>query len=400
MPQLNHPIAVTGIGIASPLGMDVEAFLEGLYAGKSGSNPSACLQGLVSRAFEIEDFDPQPWLGRKGIRALDRPGRLLSVAAALALRQAGWVGDEPWSRGVGLINGTVFGSVRSICAFDWSGLEDGPRFVNPMAFPNTVINAPAGQAAIKHRLSGINSTVSTGMTSGLTALACAAEHLRLDRTSRLLAGGCEELSREACLGFRANRLLSSDDSLVPYGCGPSGTVLGEGSALLALRRESDARGDGDEIWGLFRGYGESWDVGLRTGVPDVERAAATIEDALRQANVGPSEVGFLVLGACGVPAADALEVGALKRVFGDRLSTMPACAPKAALGESQGASGAFLAAAACLALRRKALPPTLCWGDCAAPLALSKDAQPLVAPLGLVTLFGVDGNAAAAVFSV
>src|SRR5439155_18478109 len=112
--------------------------------------------------------------------------------------------------------GTVFGSVHSITSFDWSGLEDGPAYVSPMEFPNTVINAPAGQAAIKHRLRGVNSTVCAGVASGLHAINYAADFLRFGRARALLAGGVEELCEETVLGCRGIGMASHGHVARPF----------------------------------------------------------------------------------------------------------------------------------------------------------------------------------------
>ena len=141
---------------------------------------------------------------------LDRSARLLCVAAHMALtgtglqQQEGGEGDP----NLGLVCGTMFGSVHSITSFDWSGVTDGPAYVNPMEFPNTVINSPAGQAAIKHKLRGVNSTISAGLVSGLYAIHYAAEFLRFGRATALLAGGVEELCEESFLSFRKVGVIS------------------------------------------------------------------------------------------------------------------------------------------------------------------------------------------------
>jgi len=185
-------IVVTAAGVISPIGAGVEKFGCALYSGRSAVGPSARFPGHTTA--EIADFQPQEWLG-KGIRVMDRSARLLAVAAHMALTGAelSREGREIADPELGLVCGTVFGSVHSITSFDWSGLEEGPAYVSPMEFPNTVINAPAGQSAIKHRLRGVNSTVCAGLASGLHAIAYAADFLRFGRARALLAGGVEEL---------------------------------------------------------------------------------------------------------------------------------------------------------------------------------------------------------------
>src|SRR5438874_1816506 len=138
----------------------------------------------------------------------------------------------------------MFGSVHSITSFDWSGVTDGPNLVNPMDFPNTVINSPAGQAAIKHKLRGVNSTVCAGLASGLYALQYAAEFLRFGRARALLAGGVEELCNESVLGFRKTGISSKSGSPRPFAASRDGAVPGEAAGIWMLETEDAARGRG------------------------------------------------------------------------------------------------------------------------------------------------------------
>jgi len=198
---MSERIVITGAGVISSIGAGVEQFEQALYSGASGILPSE-LFGEQFTTAEVRNFTPQQWLGNKGIRVLDRSARLLSVAASMALQSAGLLQAEPAEGDpeLGMICGTMFGGLHSITSFDWSGLIDGPNYVSPMEFPNTVINSPAGQAAIKFKLRGINSTVCAGLASGLYALHCATEFLTFGRARILLTGGVEELCEESVAG--------------------------------------------------------------------------------------------------------------------------------------------------------------------------------------------------------
>ena len=205
---MTSEIVVTGTGLITAAGAGIEEFEAGLFRAVPTVTASSVIEigDEVAMVCEVPDFKPQTWLGPKGIRVLDRSARLLAVAAQLALNSVGRESrdDEEGDPGMGLVCGTIFGSVHSIASFDWSGLEDGVKYVNPMSFPNTVINSPAGQAAIRHKLRGINSTISSGLASSLIALQYAADALRFGRASMLLAGGVEEVAQESYLGFKKN----------------------------------------------------------------------------------------------------------------------------------------------------------------------------------------------------
>jgi len=381
-------IAVTAAGVISPIGAGVEAFGCSLYAGKTAVGPSAAYPGFITS--EIADFQPQQWLN-KGIRVMDRSARLLAVAAQMALTDSGLsqeTADTP-DPGLGLICGTVFGSVHSITSFDWSGLEEGPSYVSPMEFPNTVINAPAGQSAIKHRLRGANSTVCAGLASGLHAIAYAADFLRCGRARALLAGGVEELCEESLLGFRKTGAISVGGCAVPFCHARDGVAPAEGSALWMLEPADQAQSRGRTPWLEICSFG-STQAAHRIDAFDLrgEGAALAMEQALDGSDIRPADVACIVASASGSRAGDEMERRALERVFGQSLDELPVCAPKAAFGEAMGASGGLCALVAALALRQQSLPPTRGYRDAATPIS---------GDYALINAFGCDGNNASLV---
>ena len=163
-------VVITGAGVISPLGDEPQAVHTALLAGRSGIGPITTLatDGLGGRlAAEIADFEPTAYLGAANLRPLDRPARLASAAASKALAAAGWRssagsgaiaartaadGDEADEVPVGLVLGTMFGSLRTIAEFDRRAVSAGPNYASPLDFANSVINAAAGQTAIWHGL--------------------------------------------------------------------------------------------------------------------------------------------------------------------------------------------------------------------------------------------------------
>jgi 3-oxoacyl-[acyl-carrier-protein] synthase II len=321
------------------------------------------------------------------VRILDRGTRLLCIAAQMALTETG-LSQEKSPEGdpeLGLVCGTMFGGVHSIATFDWSSIVDGPSLVSPMDFPNTVINAPAGQAAIKHKLRGVNSTVCCGLASGLYAINYAAEFLRFGRARYLMAGGMEEVCDEAALGFQKLGLVSSSRSVHPFGEHRDGTAAGEGSALWMLETEETAQSRGQKPQFEICGFGCAHNG-----------PAAAIEQALEETGIGPGQIACIVASANGTPA-DRAEAEALSSVFGSRLSDVPVTAPKAALGEAMGASGAYAALIAGLALNRQEVPPTANFSGTDSPLRLSSSPQPITGDYALVNAFSCEGNNASLV---
>ncbi|MBK9166065.1 MAG: hypothetical protein IPM24_01225 [Bryobacterales bacterium] len=392
-------IFATGAGVISPIGAGVDEFAERLYAGCRGAGPSPLLGGDAV-ACEIRDFTPQQWLGNKGIRVLDRSARLLAVASQMTLSATGLVQPETGEGdpGLGLVCGTMFGSVHSITSFDWSGLTDGPRYVNPMEFPNTVINSPAGQAAIKFKLRGVNSTISAGLISGLYAVHYASEFLIFGRATALLAGGVEELCEESYLGLRKTEALSPRGEGEPFGKERDGVVAGEAAALLMLEAESRVRERGVRPIAQIAGFGTAQDAykinGYRVRGTGAREA---MEQALEAAGIGADAVGCVISGASGSRAGDEMEALSLEALFGARLEGIPVAAPKAAWGECLGASGALSVLAGVLSLERQAVPPTAGFRETPFPLRLSAAPQPFESDYALVTACSCDGGSAALV---
>ncbi len=299
---------------------------------------------------------------------------------------------------LGLVCGTIFGSIHSIASFDWSGLEDGVKYVNPMAFPNTVINSPAGQAAIRHKLGGVNSTISAGLASSLIAIQYATDFLRLGRARMLLAGGVEEIAEESYLGFRKNGLLSRNHHPLPFREERDGVILGEGSALLALELKETATHRGARPLAEVAGVGSSQDAqridGFSLNSDGAERA---VRQALDVAGIGPEQVGGIISSASGSRGGDFMELEALRSVFGKRLAGIPISCPKASCGETLGAAGAIGMTAALAAVQRREIPPTAGLGDPPQDLLLRSEPQSLVDKNVLVTAFSCEGSNAAVI---
>ena len=396
---MSSRIVITGAGVISSIGAGVAEFERALYAGVSGVGPSQMFSDAAATA-EVRNFTPQPWLGNKGIRVLDRVARLLSVSAHMALCGAHLARADATEADpdLGLVWGTLLGSVHSITSFDWSGLVDGPNYVNPMDFPNTVINSAAGQAAIKFKLGGINSTICAGGASGLYALHYAAEFLRLGRARILLAGGAEELSEESFLGFRKSGYASPSGCPHPFDPERDGAVLGEGAVLLVLESEEEARTRASLPWAEISGFGCAQDAhSPRAFYLRAEGATAAIRMAMESAAIEPAQVACIISAGSGSPAGDEMEARALSNVFGGRLAEIPICAPKAALGETLGAAGAFGALIGALALRRQCAPPTPGIRAVAGGMRLATREQDFQGDYALVNAFSCDGNNAAVI---
>ena len=270
-----------------------------------------------------------------------------------------------------------------------------------MEFPNTVLNAPAGQAAIKHKLRGVNSTVCAGLASGLYGIHYAAEFLRFGRARVLLAGGVEELCEESVRGLRKTGVISESGLARPFAADRDGVVPGEGSALWMLETGESALARGRMPWLEICGFGSTQDA---RGVFGFDVRGCGAADAMRQAlnssSIDAADVACIIASAAGSRAGDEMEARALEAVFGDHLDRIPISAPKAAFGEALGASGALCAMAAGLALAEQCAPPTAGAAQSGTRLPVSGASIPIDGEYALVNAFGCDGNNASLVVRV
>jgi 3-oxoacyl-[acyl-carrier-protein] synthase II len=358
---------ITGIGVLSSIGQGKDAFWEALRRGATSVRPITLFDTAsfrVTSAGEIADFDALAYLGKKGLRDLDRSTRLVCSAARLALDDSGLTISEETTRSVGVAVGTTFGSLHSIAQFDRSGLTEGPRFVNPSHFPNTVINSPASQVSIRFAIKGFNTTLSSGFCAALDALSYAADFIRLGRADAVLAGGVEELCEETFRLFHDLGYLSGTSGAEPvsrpFDSGRDGFVLSEGASVLVVEGEEHARNRGADILAVILGRGNAFDPEADSTFERAGRGLKTaIAQALEEARVRPKDVDYVCSCANGTPGLDRMEARVLTEIFGEETRRVPVSSIKSMIGETFSASGALAVSAAVGAIRHGFIPPTV-----------------------------------------
>lgn len=362
-------VVVTGVGVRSPAGNDVDTMWSTLVAGRAMAAPIeawSTAEHPVKYACEVRDFDPVERFGHKEARRIDRAGQLGVAAAGDAVTSAFGAGG-PIGAGIdparcGVVGGTGIGGLATLEEQIGVYLERGPTRVSPLLVPMMMANATAGLIGIEWRLNGPNLCVATACAAGANSIGEAARIVREGAADVMVAGGTEaSITPVATAAFwRMGALSSNPDPLVasrPFDAARDGFVMGEGAAFLVLEDRDAAVARGATIWGEVLGYGRTCDAFHITAPPDGGAGAtACMLAALDDAGLEPGAVGHVNAHGTSTPLNDAAEAAAVTKVFGPR--GIPVTSAKGVTGHLVGAAGAVEAVASLLALRHGQVPPT------------------------------------------
>jgi 3-oxoacyl-[acyl-carrier-protein] synthase II len=355
-------IAVTGLGLVTPVGAGREEVWEALLAGRSGFAP---VESFDTRAFsvhlgaEVRGFDPSPWVRRQDAAALGRASLLAIAAARQALEDAGLDSESVAPERAGVAMGTTSGEPREVERFDDRYLageldQVGPEFIG--LYPCHMI---AAHVARELGFAGVNTMIPTACAAGNYAIAHAVDVLRAGRADVMLAGGADAFSRITYTGF-ARLGAIAPERCQPFDRNRKGMIPGEGAAVLVLEPLDRARARGARVYAELAGYGLSCDAHHMTAAhPEGDGAVRAMERALADADATPEEVSYVSAHGTGTPTNDRLEMLAVKRVFGATAQRTPMSSIKSMIGHTMGAASAIEAAVCALAVAEDRIPPTM-----------------------------------------
>jgi 3-oxoacyl-[acyl-carrier-protein] synthase II len=360
-------VAVTGIGVISPLGSGRQNFFNALVAGASGVRKleypfSERLNAPIAASviFKGEEFFEAPTL-----RMLDRVSQFALVATRQAIDDAGLNLAGADRQRIGVAIGTGMGGAQTMDDGYQTLYGDGAGRLKPFTVLMAMVNAPASWIANEHDLAGPNLTYSTACSSSAVAIGEAWCKIRSGAADVMLAGGSEApLSFGTLKAWEALRTLACVDaqdpatSCKPFSKNRSGLVLGEGAAVLVLEELEHARRRGARIHAELSGYGLYTDCAHLTR-PSVAGQAQTMRRALESAAMSAEMVDYINAHGTGTLANDPVETAAIKEVFGQRAYEIPVSSTKGAHGHLLGAAGALELAASILAMQKGLIPPTL-----------------------------------------
>lgn len=363
-------VVITGLGMLSPLGVDVASTWEGIKAGRSGIRT---IEHFDTESFStrfaglVPDFDLDPYMSAKDARKMDLFVQYGMVAAIQAIRDSGLDMDQENGERIGAAFGSGIGGLTTIEENHRKLLDSGPRKLSPFFVPGTIINMISGNLAILYGLKGPNFATVTACTTGTHNIGFAAQQIQLGGADVMVAGGAEKGSTPLGMGgFAAARALSTrnDDpqgASRPWDRDRDGFVLADGAGAVVLEEYERAKARGARIYGELVGFGMSDDAYHMTAPSeDGAGAALSMRNAFKDADIDPSQVGYVNAHATSTKVGDLIEIRALKTVFGEEAARkMAVSSTKSMTGHLLGAAGAVEAIFTLLAMRDSVAPPTI-----------------------------------------
>jgi 3-oxoacyl-[acyl-carrier-protein] synthase II len=362
-------VAVTGIGLVSPLGLTTRETWDGLLAGRSGVGPITRFDATdyaCRIAAEVKGFEPATYVEKKDVKKFDTFVHYAVAAAKEALADSGVVVDESNAESVGVCIGSGIGGLPLIEEMKTVVLEKGPRRISPFFIPGLIVNMPSGIISILTGAKGPNTAVATACATSAHAIGDATNIIRRGDADVMIAGGTESVVVPLAVGgFSAMRALSTrnDDPAAasrPWDRDRDGFVLGEGAGVLILEELALAQARGASIYAEVAGYGMSGDAyHISAPSEDGDGPFRVMRNTLRDAGADPAQVSYINAHGTSTPHGDRIETIAIKRAFGDHAFRLAVSSTKSMTGHLLGAAGGLEAAILALSIRHGVIPPTI-----------------------------------------
>jgi 3-oxoacyl-[acyl-carrier-protein] synthase II len=362
-------VAVTGVGLVSPLGVGTAENWQALLAGRSGIGPITRFDATAypSRiAGEVKGFNPQDYVEKKDVKKSDTFIHYALAASRFALQDSGLTIGEGNADRVGVVIGSGIGGLPLIESMHKVLLEKGPDRVSPFFIPGLIVNMAAGQVSIHYGAKGPNTSPATACTTGLHAIGDAFRFIQADEADAMIAGGAEAvITPLSVAGFCSMRALSHgndepEKASRPWDAHRDGFVIGEGCGIVILEEMEAAKRRGAPIYAEVVGYGMSADAyHISAPHPEGDGAVRVMRAALRDAGLAPETIGYINAHGTSTPLGDLSEVRAIKRVFGDHAYKLAVSSTKSATGHLLGAAGGLETGILALAVHHQILPPTI-----------------------------------------
>ena len=364
---MNRRVVITGLGAITPLGNDANSTWEAVKAGKNAIGPITSFDTTdfnVKLAAEVK-VDLKEYLPAAELRKMDRYTSLAVVAAAEALKDSGISSENADLHRAGCFISSGIGGLSTIEREHSKGLERSFERVSAMFIPMSIANMAAGKISIMSGFKGYCMAPVTACAGGTNAIGDALRSIRHGYADVIMAGGAEGcISPLAVGGFSVMGALHQGDNperaSIPFDAERSGFVIGEGAAMLILEEYEHAKKRGAKIYAEVLGYGATSDAYHITAPdPDSRGGELAMEEAIKDAGLLPSDIGYINAHGTSTPLNDKGETKAIKAVFGEAAAKTPISSTKSMIGHTLGAAGAVEAIVCINALREGFLPPTI-----------------------------------------
>jgi len=362
-------VVITGLGMVSPVGLNVKTSWENILAGKSGIGPITHFdvsQFSVRFGGSVRNFEPGELISTKDAKKMDTFIQYGIVAADEAIKDSGLEVTEANAERIGVAIGSGIGGLGIIEKNYETILNSGPRKVSPFLIPAAIINMISGHVSIRYGMKGPNIALVTACATATHSIGDAARIIEYGDADVMVAGGAEMATTPSGLGgFAAARALSTrnDDPQTasrPWDKDRDGFVLSDGAGVVVLEEYEFAKKRGARIYAEVIGYGMSGDAYHMTSPSEGgDGAKRCMQYAMRNAGINPQEVNYINAHGTSTPAGDRAEVFAVKGTFGDHAYKLAMSSTKSMTGHLLGAAGGIEAVFSALAVRDQVAPPTI-----------------------------------------
>lgn len=362
-------VVVTGLGMLTPLGNDVESTWNGLLNGQSGIDLITHFDTTdfnTKFAGTLKNFDASLYMSTKDTKKMDLFIQYGIAAGVQAFKDSGLEVTEQNAERIGVAVGSGIGGLTLIEENHIKLLNSGPRKLSPFYVPSTIINMISGHLSIMHGLKGPNISIVTACTTGLHNIGHAARMIAYGDADAMVAGGAEKASTPIGMGgFSAARALSTRNdnpqaASRPWDKDRDGFVLADGAGVVVLEEYEHAKARGAKIYAELVGFGMSGDAYHMTSPPeDGAGAALAMKNALNDAGVNATDVGYINAHGTSTPAGDIAETNAVKSIYGAAAQDVLVSSTKSMMGHLLGAAGSVESIVTILSLQHQKVTPTI-----------------------------------------
>ncbi len=365
---MNKKTVITGIGVVSPIGIGHQEFWKNLVSGNSGIAPMESLdlsKYESKKGAEVKDLKPEEFIGRKGLKYLNKGTKFLASSIKLALDDAGLSINGELSNYTGILIGSSLGNFSQTTDYFHDIVRENPSELSPMLSYDVALNSSINFSSVFFKIKGFARTISSGFTSGTDAIGNAYKLIQSGKAKVIIAGGIEQISLDLYIIFYMRKLLarangSGSETSMPFDERRNGFIMSEGSYVFILEDLDYALSREAKIYGEISGYGSLFDGNKKNYIDKrVKKTKSAMQMCIDDAKLSPDDIDLINANGNSSKLQDLIEARAIKELFGERGEEVPVCAIKSILGECYGASGAMQTVASVLSIDNDLIPPTI-----------------------------------------